>query len=174
MSARHLVAVFVCSAAVFVACASAASAAAHPTSGSMLVGLRGVAPDLGPPAANPILPQPPVSRPATAHCKVTLLANYAFDNYSEEIAPYSPPAGCPGRWSKVILDVDTHVAGVQYDRLFGIWIGGTEIYRGTTVEPSEAGIEYHAEKDVTNYSSQLSSPATMTAMLGNIVNPSLT
>jgi hypothetical protein len=158
----------------YAACISVANAANHPFMDNAIGARHGVSTDLGPRAADPIVPEPLVARPPTAHCKVTLLSNYAFDNYSQYVTPYAPPSGCRGRWSKVVLDLDTTVAGVQYDRLMGLWINGTEIYRGTTVEPSEAGIEYHVEKDVTNYSYQLAQPGSMTAMLGNIVNSTYT
>lgn len=113
-------------------------------------------------------------RPNTKRCTVILLRDRAFTDYSPAFSRYAPPAACPGPWSKVILDFDTHVRGVQYDRYGALWIGRDEIYRATTAEPTRRGIAYHVDKDVTEYSPVFRSPHQVTAWLGNIVNKEYT
>src|SRR5262249_18543780 len=84
------------------------------------------------------------------------------------------PAGCPGPWSMVVLDWNGSVAGRQFDRFGGVWIGGVEVLRLTTPEPDPAGIKWHVEKDVTEYSSVLRQPQTVVVDLGNLVNATFT
>src|SRR5580692_1869442 len=101
--------------------------------------------------SDPVVAGPPVSRPKTASCKVTLIQNYQFENFTPAMGPYAPPAACPGPWSKVVLDWTVSVSGVQFDRLGAIWLGGTEIFHFTTSEPPGPQITWHVAKDVTEY-----------------------
>jgi len=50
-----------------------------------------------------------------------------------------------------VLDFYGSVAGVQFDRYGALWLGGFELLRLTTPEPSPDGISWHVEKDVTDY-----------------------
>ena len=126
--------------------------------------------------SNPITPEPPIKRPNTTSCVVTLAYNYAFENFTPDVGAYAPPPAsqCPGPWSKVVLDWNVSVSGTQYDRLGAIWIGGTEIFHFTTSEPPGSQIMWHVEKDVTEYTQQLNTPQNFTISLGNLLNQSLT
>ncbi|KAJ0102605.1 hypothetical protein Patl1_06666 [Pistacia atlantica] len=63
------------------------------------------------------------------------------------------------------------VKGEQYDRIAGLWLGGVELLRTSTAEPSESGIFWKVRKDITRYSSLLvQSNLNVTMMLENIVN----
>src|SRR5215813_4682060 len=80
--------------------------------------------------ADPLLP-----RPATQPCVVPLFTMVEFANFSPKTFSYTPPA-CPGPWAKVVLRANFSVtAGRQFDRTANIWIGGTNVYFGTTSEP---------------------------------------
>jgi hypothetical protein len=123
---------------------------------------------------NPITPAPPVSRPATAHCTVTLADKFLSNGPGGASQLFSgtltPPAGCGGPWAKVVLDETVMVSGRQYDRIGDLTIGGAEVYWGTTEEPSGEGkrpITYHFDKDLTPYSALLRTPQ---PFKGGIVN----
>src|SRR5262249_4092601 len=88
-------------------------------------------------SANTATADPPVPRPNTTPCVVTLFNNFAFADFSPKPFSFNPPAGCPGPWAKVVLNADFSIqAGRQFDRTAEIWIGGVNVYFGTTSEPS--------------------------------------
>jgi hypothetical protein len=122
----------------------------------------------------PATVDPPISRPATKYCSVTILSEHGFAGFNPIHTTFAPPSACPGPWSKVVLDVDTHVRGVQYDRLGSMWLGRDEIFRFSTAEPTDGGIRYHIEKDVSDYIPLMRSPRTVTTLLGNVVNKEYT
>ncbi|KAK4749188.1 hypothetical protein SAY87_026637 [Trapa incisa] len=92
--------------------------------------------------------------------------------------PYSPPqpsSGCGALWSRAILEISTSCHGDQYDRISALWLGGVELIRTSTAEPTADGIFWRVRKDVTRYSSLLSrSDLNVTMMLENIVNDEFT
>lgn len=105
---------------------------------------------------NVAVADPTVPRPPTTPCVVPLYANQSFDNPSGPTPiNYTPPAGCPGPWAKVVLTIDMSMVGTnQFDRTGSIWLGGAILYFGTTQEPSIAppgATTWHIEKDVTDY-----------------------
>jgi peptide N-acetyl-beta-D-glucosaminyl asparaginase amidase A len=123
-------------------------------------------------SSNTAFAEPPIPHPNTTPCKVTLYSQYKFNNYNSHPFTYTPPADCPGPWAAVILTADFSVTqGVQYDRTANIWIGPTNIYFGTTSEPS-AGVprHWHVERDLTDYSSIFLAAQDGTVDLGNTVN----
>lgn len=114
---------------------------------------------------------PPVPRPHTKHCEVTLLTNQAFDDFNNKNFSFTPPADCPGPWSKVIFTGDFSIQpGVQFDRTGQIFVGDVNIYFGTTAEPLQTQTDtWHVERDLTDYSSLFKTTQTGYAILGNIV-----
>ena len=120
---------------------------------------------------NPVTAEPPVTRPHTRSCSRTLAD--AFPSNTATGAPQdfsgtlTPPAACPGPWSKVVLDWTTSVKGNQYDRSGSLDIGSTMVYFGTTYEPDPAGNTYHFAKDLTEYSALLRHPQTFGGGIGN-------
>jgi len=118
---------------------------------------------------------PLVPRPSTRHCEVTLLTNQPFADFNNKTFSYTPPANCPGPWSKVIFTGDFSIdAGVQYDRTGQVFFGGVNIYFGTTAEPLQNETDkWHVERDLTDYSSLFKTSQTGFAILGNIVDASL-
>ncbi len=126
---------------------------------------------------NPVTAAPPVSRPNTPSCAVTVVAHtFAFSYGAPFVGSYTPPANCPGPWSKVVLDWNgTVTAGRQYDRIGALWIGGVEILRTSTPEPTHVGdTSWHVAKDVTEYSTDFSQPQTVVAQVPNVVNSTYT
>ncbi len=127
-------------------------------------------------SGNTALADPPVPRPHTTPCKVTLFHQDKFDNFNAHPFTYTPPAACPGPWAKVILSVDIAITkGIQYDRTANIWIGPTNIYFGTTAEdqPNE-GRNWYVERDLTDYSSIFTTAQDGAVDLGNLVNKTYT
>jgi peptide N-acetyl-beta-D-glucosaminyl asparaginase amidase A len=127
-------------------------------------------------SANTNSADPPVARPKTTPCVVTLFDNVAFADYSPKNFSYAPPAACPGPWSKVVLTGDFNVtAGRQFDRTANVWIGGANVYFGTTAEPSRTvARSWHIERDLTDYSALLRSAQPGEADLGNTVDTTYT
>ncbi|CAH8292765.1 unnamed protein product [Eruca vesicaria subsp. sativa] len=105
-----------------------------------------------------------------------LLLRHSFANTINKppyTAPYTPPpSDCTSPpWSHVNLDLRAASSGDQYDRISGLWLGGVELLRTSTAEPSPTGIFWKVRKDVTRYSSLFTrSDLNVTMMLENIVN----
>ncbi|GAA3292049.1 hypothetical protein GCM10020295_10340 [Streptomyces cinereospinus] len=122
---------------------------------------------------DPVTAAPPVTRPDTASCEVTV-AEARFRDFTPYQGAYAPPQGCGDRWSKVVLRLDGKVKGRQYDRLGHLHVGGVEILRTSTPQPSPDGIEWSVEKDVTRYSPTLRSPQPVEMLIGNVVDDTYT
>ena len=127
-------------------------------------------------SANTVSADPNVTRPSTTPCVVQLFSNAEFDNFNPNSFTYTPPADCPGPWAKVVFEADINVtAGVQFDRTANFWLGPTNIYFGTTAEPSPSlGPSWHVESDLTDYSPIFHNAQQGTANIGNLVNSTYT
>lgn len=123
-------------------------------------------------SGNTATADPGVPHPATTPCRVRLFTDQQFADFSPKSFAYAPPAACPGRWQKVVLEADYSVeAGRQFDRTATLWIGGVNVYFGTTAEPSKTVARaWHIERDLTEYSALLRSASVGRAELGNLVN----
>ncbi|MBV7696397.1 peptide-N4-asparagine amidase [Streptomyces sp. TRM70350] len=122
---------------------------------------------------DPVTAAPPVTRPDTRSCEVTV-AEAQFRDFTPYQGTYAPPKECGDRWSKVVLRLDGKVKGRQYDRLGHLRFGGVEILRTSTPQPSPDGIEWSVEKDVTRYSPTLRSPQPVEMLIGNVVDDTYT
>ncbi|HEY3974942.1 MAG TPA: peptide-N4-asparagine amidase [Candidatus Sulfotelmatobacter sp.] len=126
--------------------------------------------------SNTVTADPNITRPSTTPCIVQLMSDAEFDNFNPVSFNYAPPADCPGPWAKVVFTADINVtAGVQYDRTANFWLGPTNIYFGTTAEPSSTlGPSWHVESDLTDYSPIFQTSQQGTADIGNLVNSTYT
>ncbi|MFI7400607.1 peptide-N4-asparagine amidase [Streptomyces sp. NPDC049541] len=122
---------------------------------------------------DPVTAAPPVDRPAGKSCQVTL-AEAQFKDFTPYRGTYTPPKGCGDRWSKVVLRLDGKVKGRQFDRLGYLHVGGVEILRTSTPEPSPDGIAWSVEKDVTRYSDTFRSGQDVEMLIGNVVDDTYT
>ncbi|UQX04284.1 peptide-N4-asparagine amidase [Streptomyces sp. RerS4] len=123
---------------------------------------------------DPLTVPPPVTRPATRSCTVTL-AEARFRDFTPYRGDYAPPTDCGrGSWAKVVLRLEGNVKGRQYDRLGNLTLGGVEILRTSTPQPSPDGITWSVEKDVTRYRDTLSRPQPVEMLIGNVVNDTYT
>ncbi|HVJ61816.1 MAG TPA: peptide-N4-asparagine amidase [Tahibacter sp.] len=121
--------------------------------------------------ADPVLPPPPGTP-----CVATLYTDEVFNDFSLHDFDYAPPAHCPGPYTKVILRADFSVTtGRQFDRTANLWIGGVNLYFGTTQEPSAAvAPTWRIERDISDYQSLLSAANRGKIDLGNVVNDTYT
>ena len=127
-------------------------------------------------STNVTVADPAVPRPPGKPCVVQLFSGVAFNDFSDRPYSYAPPAGCGTRWSKVVLEADFSVtAGRQFDRTETLWLGGVNLYFGTTEEPSSTvAPSWHVERDLTDYSALLRQPGNGQAFIGNVVNSTYT
>ncbi|MEV7617802.1 peptide-N4-asparagine amidase [Streptomyces sp. NPDC089799] len=132
-------------------------------------------PEFGSDWHDPLTAAPPVHRPATRSCTLTL-AEAQFRDFTPYRGGYAPPAGCgrPGDWAAVVLRLDGKVKGRQYDRLGNLTLGGVEILRTSTPQPSPDGITWSVEKDVTRYRDTLARPQPVEMLIGNVVDATYT
>ncbi|MFJ5730307.1 peptide-N4-asparagine amidase [Streptomyces paradoxus] len=122
---------------------------------------------------DPVTAAPPVPRPSGKSCEVTV-AQAQFRDFTPYRGTYTPPGGCGDRWSKVVLRLDGKVKGRQYDRLGYLHVGGVEILRTSTPQPSPDGIEWSVEKDVTRYSDTFRTSRDVEMLIGNVVDDTYT
>ncbi|MEU6807146.1 peptide-N4-asparagine amidase [Streptomyces neyagawaensis] len=123
---------------------------------------------------DPVTAAPPVTRPGgVKSCEVTV-AEAQFRDFTPFKGTYAPPAECGKRWSKVVLRLDGKVKGRQYDRLGYLHIGGVEVLRTSTPQPSPDGIAWSVEKDVTRYSDTLRAAQPVEMLIGNVVDDTYT
>ncbi|MFJ5773887.1 peptide-N4-asparagine amidase [Streptomyces sp. NPDC093094] len=122
---------------------------------------------------DPLTAAPPVTGPGGRTCRVTL-ARARFRDFTPYRGTYTPPETCGDRWSKVVLRLDGKVKGRQYDRLGHLHVGGVEILRTSTPQPSPDGIEWSVEKDVTRYSDTFRAARDVEMLIGNVVDDTYT
>ena len=154
--------------AALVACAAASASAAAAT--QFEIGSRVAA-----------TAEPPVSRPDSKPCMVTLFADEAFDDHGDGSSmaarphrfDYAPPMGCGERWGKVVLEADFSVpAGRQFDRTVALWLGGVNLYFGTTLEPEpDVAQHWRVERDLSDYAALFRSAHPGQMILNNWVSP---
>jgi hypothetical protein len=127
-------------------------------------------------SSNTVTADPPVPRPSTTPCTVTLFSNLKFADFTPKTFSYTPPAGCPGPWAKVVLEADFSVtAGVQFDRTTQIAVAHVNVFYGTTPEPgSTLSPSWHVERDLTDYSALFATAQSGDVNLGNLVNSTYT
>ncbi|CAN0858580.1 Peptide-N4-(N-acetyl-beta-glucosaminyl)asparagineamidase A [Linum grandiflorum] len=122
----------------------------------------------------------PISLPNTKPCVQHLLTSHDFADTLDKppvVTNYTPPSHCPSSsFSKIVLEWNATCKGRQFDRIFGIWLGGVELLRSCTAEPIPSGIFWSVRKDITKYSSLLLRNETqdLAVFLGNIVDSTYT
>ncbi|WP_445145339.1 peptide-N4-asparagine amidase [Dyella sp. Tek66A03] len=125
---------------------------------------------------NVVVADPTVPRPPGQPCVVTLFTDLTFTDFNTRPYSYTPPATCSGSWAKVVLEADFSVtAGRQFDRTATLWLGGVNLYFGTTQEPSATvSPAWHVERDLTDYAALLRSAGQGQAIIGNVVDSTYT
>ncbi|KAI8557871.1 hypothetical protein RHMOL_Rhmol04G0044400 [Rhododendron molle] len=114
----------------------------------------------------------PIQVPRTKPCSYLLLQHDFGHTYElpPVLANYTPPSDCQCQnFAKIVLQWEAKSNGTQFDRIFGVWLGGVELLRSCTAEPTATGIVWTVKKDITRYYSLLMSNQTLAVYLGNIV-----
>ena len=158
--------IVILTAGLLAAISAAAAMAPEPIVGPPIaIGETGTA------VADPLVPVPPET-PCVVKLYTADSITGTFDDYSAHGFDYTPPAGCNGPWNKVVFKADFNVStGRQYDRTASVWIGGVNVYFGTTQEPSASrSPSWHVERDVTNLSALLMASHPGNAIVYNIFN----
>lgn len=139
-------------------------------------------------AGYPVTADPPVPVPNEAPCVDKLfdpktppltsgnLPVGDFADYSNHPFNYTPPANCPGPYAKIVFKMHFRVtAGRQYDRTGAVWIGGTNVFFGTTSEPgSNASPAWTIQRDVSEYAPIFAQAGEGQAAVYNVVNNTYT
>ena len=160
----------------------------HPISASNLHKLKQLTPNFPPEPLSSNDPPPPteyfevarpIEHPKTKPCSHHILHHDFGYTYGQPpvLATYTPPSHCPfNTFSQIVLEWKATCKGRQFDRIFGVWLGGVELLRSCTAEPRATGIVWSVEKDITRYHSLLLSPQNQTfaVFLGNIVDKTYT
>ncbi|XP_038685687.1 peptide-N4-(N-acetyl-beta-glucosaminyl)asparagine amidase A-like [Tripterygium wilfordii] len=121
----------------------------------------------------------PIKLPKTKPCKHLVLQHDFGYTYQKPpvLVEYNPPSYCTSQhFSKIVLEWIATCKGRQFDRIFGVWLGGVELLRGCTAEPTMAGTVWSVKKDITRYSSLLvkNEMQTLAVNLGNVVDSTYT
>ncbi|KAG6607915.1 hypothetical protein SDJN02_01069, partial [Cucurbita argyrosperma subsp. argyrosperma] len=119
----------------------------------------------------------PIETPEAQPCSLLLLQHDFGYTYGKSpvLADYSPPSHCSfSRFSRIVLEWKATCRGRQFDRIFGVWLGGVEILRSCTAEPKATGIVWTVKKDITRYYSLLSKNQTLAVYLGNLIDKTYT
>ncbi|PSR96448.1 Peptide-N4-(N-acetyl-beta-glucosaminyl)asparagine amidase A heavy chain like [Actinidia chinensis var. chinensis] len=119
----------------------------------------------------------PIKLPHTKPCSYLLLQHDFAFTYGKPpiLANYTPPQNCPSHnFAKIVLEWRATCKGRQFDRIFGVWLGGVELLRSCTAEPRATGIDWTVKKDITRYDSLLKSNQTLAVYLGNLVDSTYT
>ncbi|XVF78815.1 hypothetical protein PTKIN_Ptkin14bG0167200 [Pterospermum kingtungense] len=116
----------------------------------------------------------PIKLPNTKPCSYLVLQHDFGFTYGRPpvLVNYTPPACYSQDFARIVLEWKATCKGRQFDRIFGVWLGGVELLRSCTAEPTSNGIVWSVEKDITRYYSLLLKKETQTlaVFLGNIVN----
>ncbi|KAL4325624.1 hypothetical protein GQ457_11G013820 [Hibiscus cannabinus] len=120
----------------------------------------------------------PIKLPNTKPCSYLVLRHDFGFTYGRPpvVANYTPPACYSREFTKIVLEWKATCKGIQFDRIFGVWLSGVELLRGCTAEPTPNGIVWTVEKDVTRYHSLLleNKTQTLAVFLANIVDETYT
>jgi hypothetical protein len=87
------------------------------------------------------------------------------------IGNYNPPS-C--KFNRVVMNFTVTSRGRQFDRLALMYLGDTEVWRTSTAEPTQAGIQWTYIKDMTPYLSMWKQPQKVIFDLGNLIDDKYT
>ncbi|KAK3026473.1 hypothetical protein RJ639_041770 [Escallonia herrerae] len=119
----------------------------------------------------------PIELPRTKPCSYLVLQHDFGYTYGKPpvLANYTPPTDCPSQdFAKIVFEWKATCKGRQFDRIFGVWLGGVELFRSCTAEPRATGIVWNVKKDITRYHSLLKTNQTLAVYLGNLIDSTYT
>ncbi|CAK9134137.1 unnamed protein product [Ilex paraguariensis] len=119
----------------------------------------------------------PIEVPKTKPCSCHILQHDFGYTYGKPpvLANYKPPSHCASQnFGKIVFEWKATCKARQFDRIFGVWLGGVEIFRSCTAEPRATGIVWTVQKDISRYCSLLMTHQTLAAYLGNLISNTYT
>ncbi|ROW07312.1 hypothetical protein VMCG_03761 [Cytospora schulzeri] len=107
------------------------------------------------------------------NCKQTILENDFANSYGAPFIGqyYPPPANCS--FTTTIFNLSVLSQGRQYDRLAQLFFGDFEIWRTSTAMPTETGIYWSFQKDMTIFDKLMREEQKIIFDLGNVVDGDL-
>lgn len=117
----------------------------------------------------PYTPHPYYGKPVHS----TLLLNDTFGHSwgHPSLTKFSPPKDI--KFNKIVLTLNTSVDHVQYDRLAHLYVGGAEVWRTSTIEPSGRRRFSSFKKDVSTYLKLFEQDTDVLFQLDNVVTDRL-
>ncbi|KAF8861409.1 hypothetical protein BDZ45DRAFT_268102 [Acephala macrosclerotiorum] len=110
---------------------------------------------------------PPRTSFSGAACKQTIFEHSFASSYGVPyVGTYAPPENCT--FTTTIFNISVTSKGRQYDRLALLFLGDTEIWRTSTAMPSEEGIYWSYQKDMTVFDSLLRAQQKVIFDLSNV------
>ncbi|KAI0202514.1 peptide N-acetyl-beta-D-glucosaminyl asparaginase amidase A-domain-containing protein [Astrocystis sublimbata] len=117
-------------------------------------------------AATP--PRLDLSKPA---CRQHVFTHDFGNSYgSPYVGYYNPPCNCD--YTTTIFNLSVVSKGRQYDRLATLWLGDVEVWRTSTAMPTQTGIHWSFQKDMTIWDTLLRShdPQKIIFELNNVID----
>ncbi|KAI0973179.1 peptide N-acetyl-beta-D-glucosaminyl asparaginase amidase A-domain-containing protein [Xylaria arbuscula] len=114
---------------------------------------------------------PPRSDLSTPACREQVFAHNFGNSYgSPYVGYYTPPSDCV--YTTTIFNLSVVSAGRQYDRLATLWLGDVEVWRTSTAMPTQTGIHWSFQKDMTIWDTLLRSqdPLKIIFELNNVID----
>ncbi|KAI8630820.1 peptide N-acetyl-beta-D-glucosaminyl asparaginase amidase A-domain-containing protein [Xylariaceae sp. FL1651] len=99
---------------------------------------------------------PPRSDLSTPACRQPVFSHDFGNSYgSPYVGYYTPPPDCT--YTTTIFNLSVVSKGRQYDRLATLWLGDVEVWRTSTAMPTQTGIHWSFQKDMTIWDALLRS-----------------
>ncbi|KAK2609472.1 hypothetical protein N8I77_002969 [Diaporthe amygdali] len=116
---------------------------------------------------------PPRSSFDGYNCKQTIIEHDFANSYGKPYVAfyYPPPGNCT--FTTTIFNLSVVSKGRQYDRLAQLFFGDVEIWRTSTAMPTETGIHWSFQKDMTVFDTLLRKVQKVIFDLGNVVDGDL-
>ncbi|KAI1293396.1 peptide N-acetyl-beta-D-glucosaminyl asparaginase amidase A-domain-containing protein [Xylaria venustula] len=114
---------------------------------------------------------PPRSDLSTPACRKQVFTHDFGNSYgSPYVGYYTPPSDCV--YTTTIFNLSVVSAGRQYDRLATLWLGDVEVWRTSTAMPTQTGIHWSFQKDMTIWDTLLRSqdPSKIIFELNNVID----
>ncbi|ORY61755.1 peptide-N4-(N-acetyl-beta-glucosaminyl)asparagine amidase A, partial [Pseudomassariella vexata] len=105
-------------------------------------------------------------------CRQTIIEHVFSNSYgSPYVGAYTPPVGC--NFTTTIFNLSVTSQGRQYDRLALLYFGDIEVWRTSTAMPTQSGIHWSFQKDMTVFHSILSTEQKVIFDLANVIDGNL-
>ncbi|CAJ2511143.1 Uu.00g067680.m01.CDS01 [Anthostomella pinea] len=112
---------------------------------------------------------PPRTSFSDPACQQTIFQHDYGNSYGAPyVGPYSPPSDC--NFTTTIFNMSVVSSGRQYDRLATLWVGDIEVWRTSTAMPSQSGIHWSFQKDMTVWDALLRTDAKIIFELNNVID----